>query len=472
MGFASYARITVWSQWVRFVIQIVAFVVLSRLLSPAEFGIVAMVMPIVTITALLADLGLGLAAIQAPTLSQPQKSTLFYVNVGAGVLGAVVIAASGPLLAWFYGRPELVALAPVLALPLLLTSLSAQARVELNRAHRFGVMALNDMAAAAAGLLAAVGAALAGFGYWALPCQVITQALVLAATSMGAARWRPTAPAPLRDVKALLTFGGHNVALQVANYASSTVDVMALGRVQGTTDLGIYSRSTQLVQMIFVQLTGPLTRVVLPRLGAAADDTEFRGVLARMQRVVAYVLLAAVSVAAAAAPIAAPLIFGEAWSEMGTLVQILCVGAALQALGIVYYWAFLSKARTGLLMLAELPGRAVMIIGALLAAGWGIEAVAAVMSLGQAIIFAASSITIRRIGVRAGELFVPALRPLVLAVTAFAVSTAASQTGWVDAIAALAVAAIAWLLVVGAAVALVPAVRRDARGVLATVRGR
>ena len=80
MDLTSSARVTVFSQWIRFAAQIVGFIALSRLLTPADFGIVAMVAPIVTVALLFADLGFGLAAVQAPTLTAGQKSTLFYIN--------------------------------------------------------------------------------------------------------------------------------------------------------------------------------------------------------------------------------------------------------------------------------------------------------------------------------------------------------------------------------------------------------
>jgi len=467
---ASHARVTLISQWTRLLIQIVGFVALSRLLTPADFGIVAMVSSIVIIAGVVADFGLSLAGIQAASLSQGEKSSLFFLNAGAGLIAAAVVAASGPALAAFYGEPSVVLVAVVLALPLVIMSLSVQFRVEMTRASRYSALAMQDVVSAGGGLIAAVLAALAGWGYWALAAQSLAQALVLLALATAQARWWPGRPAPLREMRSFLVFGGNSLALQVANLASTTVDVMFVGRAQGPTTLGLYSRASQLVSMLILQIVSPLTRVILPRLSRARDDAEFNRVLHRTQRIVSYPLLAAVSLLAAAAPAGVVVAFGSNWTDMGSIAQILCVGAAFQAIGFIYYWALLARARTGLLLVAELPGRVVMIAGAILAAPIGADAVAAAMSLGQFVILVGSTVLVRRAGVDTIGTVRVALRPLVLAVLCFAAAASVALYTEVSPFIELLAVVAVWLGIAGLSL-VVPSVRRDVRSVLASVRG-
>ena len=496
MDLTSSARVTVFSQWIRFAAQIVGFIALSRLLTPADFGIVAMVAPIVTVALLFADLGFGLAAVQAPTLTAGQKSTLFYINLSAGVLGAIVIAALGPVLATFYGQSELIPLAAVLAMTLVFSGISSQFRVELNRDLRYRAMAIQDVVASLLALAAGIGGALIGWGYWAIAAQTVVQGLVIMGMGIAQAGWFPGRPVRLSKVRSLLRFGVNTLVVQAMNYSSSTVDVIALGRAQGATELGLYSRATQLVSMVFIQVTGPLTRVMLPRLSAsAADNAAFAHDLNRTQRAVSYVLLLIVSLVAAAAPSAAVSLFGSDWAPLGPLAQVLCVGAVFQAMGMVYYWALLARARTGLLVIGELPGRAVMIVGAIaLANDAGMKAmknwmnlsqgcpvangttlamaalwVAAAISFGQLVIFVGSSLAISRADVRAGPLIRGALQPV--AVAAYAAAVALGAAALVPASPALQfiTTVIAWALAVLVALALRP-VRSRITEVLALVR--
>ncbi|WP_375237003.1 lipopolysaccharide biosynthesis protein [Microbacterium schleiferi] len=470
MDLTSSARVTVFSQWIRFAAQIVGFIALSRLLTPADFGIVAMVAPIVTVALLFADLGFGLAAVQAPSLTAGQKSTLFYINVAAGGLGALVIAALGPVLASFYRQPELIPLAAVLATTLVFSGISSQFRVELNRDLRYRTMAIQDVIASLLALAAGVGGALVGWGYWAIAAQTVVQGIVIMAMGIAQARWFPGRPVRLGEVRSLLRFGVNALVVQAMNYTSSTVDVIALGRAQGATELGLYSRASQLVSMVFIQVTGPLTRVMLPRLSAsAADDTAFAYDLIRTQRAVSYVLLLMVSLLAATAPFAAVSLFGPDWAPLGPLAQILCAGAVFQAMGMVYYWALLARARTGLLVIGELPGRAVMIIGAVALAPLGAAWVAAAISVGQLVIFVGSSVAVSRANIGAGALIRGALQPL--AVGAYAAAVALGVSVLVPAAPALQLVttAFAWALAVFSTLALQP-IRRRIIDVLALVR--
>ena len=466
---AAGARITLASQTLRLFIQLGGLVVLSRLLDPADFGLVAMVASIITIAALVADFGLWLAAIQAPTLTSAQKSTLLLLNAAAGLVAGGAVAALGPVLALFYDEPRLTALAAVLAVPLVLTSIAVQFRVEINRAGRFGVLAAHDVTSAAAGLTAAIAAALAGWSYWAIAVQPLVQAVVLLTLAIAQARWMPRRPGPLRDVRELIAFGANNLGLHVANLVSTTTDVMAVGRAQGTVELGLYSRASQLITMVFTQIGSPLTRVLIPRLAAATDPYAFGAALARVQRVLAFGLLGVVSLAAAAAPAGAIVVFGADWAGVGPLLQLLCIGATFQSLGYIAYWALLARARTGMLLAAELPGRIVMIVGTIAVAGIGTPAVAAAMSVGQIVIFAGSMLALHRADIRVAPLLRAAAPAIVLAATAFTAATTIAFAVPSDPLLELILVLSVWAVAAGATLA-IPAVRHALVSTLREVR--
>lgn len=424
-SYSSGAKVTLVSQWLKLSIQLVGFVVLSRLLTPDDFGIVAMVAVVVAFAALVGDFGLSLAGLQARDLNQRQKSGLFWMNTLAGFVGMLLVAASGPFLAAFYDEPRVVGLTLALSAGLLLSGMTAQFRVEINRGRRFQTLAVQDVASSLGGLIAATTAALGGLGYWALAIQTLIQAAFLLVLSVAQARWLPGWPSRNSGIRHLLLFGTDNFALQLLNFVSRSADVMAIGRVAGADALGIYSRSSQLVTLTIQQLVSPLTRAVLPGLAGQQGTPSFNRTLLRLQRIIVYVLSGVLSLlSAASAPLVA-VVLGPDWVAMSPVIQVLAVGAVLQGLGYVYYWAFLALAQTRLLLYAELPGRVGIIVGSVLCAQFGIIAVAWVVTLGQAVIWLCSSLFFaRRIGVSSGSLNRVAARPATVFGLAFAFSIA------------------------------------------------
>src|SRR5215471_19536328 len=128
---------TLTSQGSLFVLQSVSTIVLARLLTPADFGLVAMVTAISDLAAPFADLGLSQATIQRKEISNDQVNALFWINVAIGVGLTVVMVGLGPVLAWFYGEPRLKAIAALVSLTFFIGGLRAQPEALLRRQMRF-----------------------------------------------------------------------------------------------------------------------------------------------------------------------------------------------------------------------------------------------------------------------------------------------------------------------------------------------
>ncbi|MDO8383196.1 MAG: lipopolysaccharide biosynthesis protein [Microbacterium sp.] len=475
-NFTSGARITLLSQWLRFGIQLVAFVLLARLLTPDQFGVMAMVAVVVAFATLLADSGLTLAGLQAEFLTDQQGTNLFWLNAGAGAFAMVVVALSGPLLALFYNDQRVVLLAMALSVSLLINGLAVQFRVAINRQKRFGVLALQDVLSAASGLLAGAILALNGAGYWALAGQVLAQSLTVLLMAASQASWWPGIPRREAAMRKLVRFGADSLALQVANLLSRSVDVMAIGRVQGPEALGYYSRATQLVAMSFQQLVTPLTRVMLPRLASEASSESFNDTLVRMQRPIVYVLFFVVSLLASLVQPLVVLALGADWAPMGNLVQILCVGATFQAFGYIYYWALLAQAKTGMLLISELPGRLLMIVGAVVCAGGGVTAIAWIISLGLGLIWLLSTTVLApRAGLDSKRLTLVGVWPAILFLSAFIGASVVGILWFPDLHGTAALPALLWMTVAWVVIAssglLLPGIRRDVRLLLVDLRG-
>ncbi len=459
------------NSWAKALLQLASLVVLGRILAPSDYGLLGMVVAITGVAALVGDLGLSLAALQAKTLPAQLKSNLFWINALVGVVTGTVLAAVAPLLVLFYGRPELLGLTVLLAVGFPLNGIAVQFRVELNRRGEFGRIVVADVGGQFLGLVVAVVAALAGAGYWALGLQLTVAALASFLTLVALSGWRPGLPRRAGGLGGMLGFGLNTFGLQAVNYVSSNIDNVAVGRVLGAAALGFYSRAWTLVTLPMSQLVAPLTRVVLPAL-SRLEGPELRDALFRLQGVVSYALLGVLSALASVAPSFLTVVLGGRWVSAAPILETLTIGAAFQALGYVYYWGFLARARTGLLFLGELGGRIVMVVGILAVAHVGAVAVAAASSLGSALIWATGTfVTGPRAGIDSRGLAQRASRPFALFLGAYA-ACKLLRILWIDGFAplpALLVTAVAWAAVVGAGL-LIPAVRHDVLAVSSELR--
>ena len=171
-----------------------SLVVLARLLSPRDFGLVGMVTALTGMLTLFRDFGLSAAAVQRPDITTDQHSNLFWINVLLGALLALVTLAAAPAIAAFYDEPRLVGVAAVLGTAFLFNAVGIQHSALLQRQMRFTAMAVIGVASLMASTAIAIGGAAIGYGYWALVASSVAAPLVASIGFWLAAGWVPGMP--------------------------------------------------------------------------------------------------------------------------------------------------------------------------------------------------------------------------------------------------------------------------------------
>jgi len=420
------SAVTLVGQLVRFLIQFASVAVLARLLAPADFGLFSMVMALVGIATLLGDFGLGMASVQAPQLDRRQASNLFWVNTACGMVLAAAVFAIAPAIASFYRAPDLAPIAQATSFVFLVSAMSAQPRAQLSRELKFVSLAVADVTAQALGLGAAVALALMGSGVWAIVAQQLCVATSTLVIATAASRWLPGRPGRA-EMRGLLVFGANTTGVQLVNYITSNLDSVLIGRFWGPATLGFYDRAYQLFRMPLVQLAAPLTRVALPVLSRVAVTDAFSHYVAQMLRLVSYVLSGLFVVLSVFATPVVLLMLGPGWEESVPLLRLLAVGGAIQALGYVYYWVFLATGKTGLQLRYALVTRAAMVVMLLLAAPFGVTAVAVAVLIGLLVNWLVLTLfAIPRTGLGRRFLMSVLWRPVVCSVSVLITGTAAS----------------------------------------------
>lgn len=363
---------TVFWQSNRVVLQLVSVVVLARLIAPREVGLVAMVIAITGFGELLRDFGLSMAAVQAKSLSLAQKSNLFWINGGIGLLLTMTVFLLGRPIAQLYGEPELVVIAQWISLTFLLNGIATQFRAELNRRMRFTALSLSELVPQFIGLVTGIGVALRTASYEALIAQQLVTAGCGLAFVVLFARWRPGWPNRQGSVRPLLRFGAGLVGTQSLAYLAKSLDNVAIGYVWGPAVLGIYGRAYQLVMMPLGQFTAPLTRVAIPVLSKLANDpASFLQYLRAGQSAAGFCTCIVYGLIVGLADPFVLVALGERWLDMVPIVQALAIGGIFRALGQVSYWIFVARGLTGHQFRFYLLTQPAIILAMLAGLPWG-----------------------------------------------------------------------------------------------------
>ena len=315
-------------------------VVLARLLTPREFGLMGMVGVFTGFAAIFVSLGLGGAIIQRKHLLPEHLSSALSLSLlSAGGLCILFFSASG-LIAQLYNEPSLKPLIQALSFQFLLSATGLVHSALLRREMRFKDLAFIDTAAFVAGNSVAVAAAYLGAGVWSLVLNSLAYAAVNMALLWWRSGWRPHVGVSKAAVHDLWSYGKHLMGYNALNYWARNADNYLIGKYCGAADLGAYNRAYQLMLMASQQITENVVGVLFPAMSKMQDDVlRFRNALLKSHRIIA---LFAFPLAAGVSLLAEPLIlvlFGPKWKEVIPLIRVLAwtgLGQSLSTQGLVF----------------------------------------------------------------------------------------------------------------------------------------
>ncbi|MDQ1542033.1 MAG: hypothetical protein QOH29_2759, partial [Actinomycetota bacterium] len=265
---------TLGGQWAGYALQIVTTAVLARLVAPKDFGLLSEALTVTAFATQMQTLGLSQAVVQRAKLTHGQLSNLFWVNAGAGVVLALLVAASAPLVAGFYGNHALVGVVAALAVSYVISGLGVQHAALMSRRMKFRAIAVRSLVPRLLAGIVAIVAALLGAGYWALVIQQIVGVFFVVVFVWTAIDWRPSWPSRGTGVRPLLRFGAGVSIANILYYFSSNADNILVGRVLGNGPLGLYARAYNLFLVPLRQIHGPLGNVVQPVMSAIVGEPE------------------------------------------------------------------------------------------------------------------------------------------------------------------------------------------------------
>ena len=316
-----------WGSGVMAVLKIAVLVLLTRLLSPADFGVVSAALLVIVFALTFSQLGLGPALVQRPELHPRHVSTAFFASSTFGLIAGALVWLLAPLISQFFRMENLAPVVRVLALLFPIMGFSAVAESLLQRELRFRILANADVMTYAVGYGLGVVLALLGWGMWSLVAAHLLQSAMRAAILLSVEPPKLRPGPTWASFSELMNYGVGQSAGRIGVFLGNQADNLVVGRFLGATALGLYSRAYQLMAVPTALLGDVLDRVLFPTMARVQDD-PLRLASAYLQGTafVALVTLPAGVVAALLAPELVLVAFGSKWAALVPPFQVLALG--------------------------------------------------------------------------------------------------------------------------------------------------
>jgi polysaccharide transporter, PST family len=355
--------------------SLLATAVLARIITPRDFGLVALAGTFMTFLDMLQGLSVGNAlVIIEDSEVEAHAETAFAVSTGMGILLALVTAALGPVAVSLFHEPILYALMPALGLTFFVYGFGSTHYALATKRMDFRSRTIAELSDAAARGVVGVVLALAGAGVWSLVAGYIAGNVAMDGVLFWRVKWRPRLRPQRRHLRRLLTFGGTSTLVGIMAAFLAQFDNIVVGRVLGVAALGYYSMATKLPYLFIVSLAIVAGEVLFPAFATLSSDELRPAFLTslRYTAMIAFPLTAILAILAEPITIA---VFGPYWQPAVGAAQVLCVWAVVSPLSMVCGNALKSRGRPDIVLWIAIPQAIALVVGSLLLVHEGIVAI-------------------------------------------------------------------------------------------------
>lgn len=368
------------------VLRLVIGALLSRILTPKEFGLIGMIRFFSGFIMQFSKFGFGPALVQKAEVDELQFSSIHWMNLFVGIVLTGIMMVISPFIASFYGEHQLQMLSIVLATTFFISSITSLHNTMCTRNMDFAAPVIARLISLLIGGGTALVLVFRGLGVWSL----VWQAIIAEAANTGLlwifSKWRPRFQFQISKVKELLRFGLNLQGSRLLDHFSKNTDKLVVGKYIGATGLGYYDKAFSLM-LLSRDLTKPLGYVLFPAFSRVQDDLKSvsTGYL-RCTQYLFSILFPLMFTGVILAEEIIIVLYGEQWYPSVPLMKMLCVAGTFQAIEATTHWIFLSQGRTEIQLKLRLFQAIVRITSLIIGVRWGIKGVAFSYTLASALI--------------------------------------------------------------------------------------
>ena len=357
--------------------QFIIGVILARLLSPADFGLISMIMVFVGFASILQDFGFVAALIQKQDLKPSHYHSVFWINILIGFLLMGLFIFLSPTITGFYNLSVLRPMTYLISSRLLVRSLGlVQSSILLKRLD-FKKMAIIDLISMAIAGVIGITMAFLGYGVWSLVWQSILHEGLKTILLWYRSDWKPAFQIEASALKDLWKFSFGVMGFSGVNYLLRNGDNLLIGRFLGEADLGIYSKSYGLLLMPMRLVSNTIKGVLFPAISQIQDDkTRIASIYLRFSDTVALITFPMMIGLGIIAEDFVLAVFGCPWANMIPILRVFCFVGLIQSIEVLNVNLYLSQGKSTLRFIVGTLIGVIGLIAIAIGLKWGIEGVA------------------------------------------------------------------------------------------------
>jgi O-antigen/teichoic acid export membrane protein len=371
-------------------IQLLQLAILTRFLEPAEFGLMALVMAVVSFSQTFVDMGVSNAIIYKEKISKQQLSSLYWLNIFIGIIFFILLNSVSSFISNFYDNKELTSLINIIAITFLIRPWGQQFLVLLQKRLQFNIISKVDVISRLISFITIVILAYMGFGVYALAIGALTFTLFTAIGYMffGRKFHKPTLHFKMRSLKEFLSFGLYQMGENILRFFSAEFDTILIGKLLGLEALGVYNVSKNLITKPYMVINPIITKVAFPLMSQIKGDiVRLRSVFLKIVNNLAYVNIPIyIMISFFARPLVL-ILFGAEWLNAVPIIQILSFTYLFRALGNPSGSLLLSQGKANIAFYWNLSVFALYPISILIGYNWGIIGVTIATLVLQILLF-------------------------------------------------------------------------------------
>ena len=314
---------------VQFGVSFIVSIVLARLLSPDDYGLIGIIAIFTAVCTAIINGGFSVALIRKNDVTDDDYNTVFIVNLGASLFLYIVIFLLSSFIADFFHRQELIALTRISSLGLIIGALALVQQTRLTKQIDFKTQTKITIAASLISGLIGIILAMLGYGVWSLVAQSLSSQALRTILLWFANKWMPSLRFSTKSFNELFGFGWKMMASSLLDTVWKELYQVVVGRFYNSATLGQYTRSKQFSQLFSSNLTTVIQRVTFPVLSNIQDDKD-RMVLAYRRIIKITMFITAISMFFLGA-VSEPLLYcliGAKWHEAATYLPLICIAGS------------------------------------------------------------------------------------------------------------------------------------------------
>lgn len=367
------------SQFSRQVFQFVTTLILVSLLSPADFGLMAMALILINFLEIFKDLGTSAALIHLESPSATLKSSIFWINFALGIIITALIIITAPLFALFFNSDAVTDVLRVLSVTFLIAGVSIVQKTLLEKSLLFQPIAKVELTASIISFCVAIYLAYQGFGVWSLVFQVITNSVISSLMLWHYSEWKPALQMNYKEVKSISYFSVNLIGFNIINYFARNSDYFLIGKFLGDKALGHYYLAYRIMLYPIQNITAVISRVIFPSFSKIqTDNMKLRDVYVKITNTIALVTFPLMAGLAALSFNFVNAFLGGQWDIklVAVLITILAPVGALQSIVSTVGSLYQAKGRTDWMLRWSIFATIIIVSGFLIGMRWGVVGVA------------------------------------------------------------------------------------------------